>query len=71
MKLPTFAIQLATNSRDSIVTCNGVDISASIRSIKVEQVAGELPIVTLVLVGGGLGASIRAQCEAILRLQDE
>ena len=70
MKTPTFNILLSSNSAKSQVTCNGEDISGSIRSIKVEQVSGELPIVTLVLLGGSRGASVRAQCEAILKLQD-
>ena len=70
VKHPTFAILLSTDSVDSRVSINGMDITSSIRSITVHQIAGELPIVTLELTKGSHGASVRAQCEAILKLQD-
>lgn len=71
MPNPTFDIQIATNSAESRVTCNGEDISGAIRAVQITQVAGSLPIVRLQLSGGSRGASFRLQAEALGILDDK
>lgn len=70
MTNPKFDIQLATNSRESRVLCNGEDISDAIHAITVVQRAGSVPIVTLEIAVTPRGASFRIQAEAMIKLQD-
>lgn len=71
MKLPTFDIRIATDSLNTQIICNGEDISSAIQQVQIIQKAGSVPIVTLQLAPTSSGVSVRAQCEAILELQDE
>jgi hypothetical protein len=64
MPNPTFDIQLSTNTFNSRIMCNEVDISDAIHAIRITQVAGEMPVIELELIKGSRGASLRAQCEA-------
>jgi hypothetical protein len=64
---PTFDIQLATLTRDSRILVNGEDVSRCIKSVKVEQIAGQPAIVTLELIAG---THISLKADAILRLID-
>jgi len=67
MPNPKFDIQIATNSTDTKVFCNGEDISSLIRAIKVEQIPMHRPIVTLELVRS-VDVVVHAQC--VLRLEE-
>jgi len=68
MANPTFDILLSTDSVNSRVLCNGEDITHCVQAVSVTQDAGMLPVVTLRLTPGRNSASVRAQCEAILKI---
>ena len=70
MKHPKFDIQLSTDSVHSRVMCNDIDVSGAIRSVKIEQTAGQMPIVTLEL--GAISVVTRVQADVVLRaLEDQ
>jgi hypothetical protein len=61
-----FDIRIAALSTDSRILFEGIDISSGVHAINICQVAGQLPIVTLELVGT---SSIRLDDEVRLRLE--
>lgn len=57
---PVFDITICKSSKDSRVVVNGDDVTLFIRGIRVEQRAGECPIVHLELVGNAAAVRVKA-----------
>ena len=66
MQFPHFEIQFRTNPRETVIKCNGEDISKSVRRVSITQDPHGIPEVTLELIQ----CDISADADVVLRLTD-
>lgn len=58
-----FDISLGANSSDARVVVNGHDVTESVRTITIQQSAGELPRVTIEIIGTSGSVHLAAALE--------
>ena len=65
MPNPTFEIHISHHPSKSTIKCNGIDISSAIRSVKIGQVGGNLPTLSLEVIPTRFTADLEAQLEVV------